>query len=124
MAGFTVNAADALRLQAEIAAKRAVLVPAVRSEVEKAGRRILALSRAGAPRGPHTTPLRFAESYSLKVRTTADGAEATVENRSPLGAIIVFGAARSGPHDSPGAALRAVQPAWEAAILELAARVI
>lgn len=119
MAGFTVNAAEATRLANEMRARRARLVPMLTAATVAAGRQILALSREGAPRGPYTR--KFGSQFGMRVKQRMDGCEVTIENRNPLGAVIVFGTSTSGPHDSPGEALAAVDPSFTAAVLAAAA---
>jgi hypothetical protein len=115
-----VNAEDAVRLMAELAAKHATLVAAVKVATIAAGREMASTAKGLAPHGPHTRG--YANSIrSLVMKQSSDGIDVTVETTSPLGAIITFGTATSGPHDAFGPALEQGVPPWEAKLSEAAA---
>ena len=123
MAGFIVDAREATRLAADIAAKTAALKAVIDDEVAKAGRKAQATARANAPSGPHTR--KFPASIGLRVTTSQSGARAVVESRSPLGSILEFGVpGKNGPLGFMKSGLDAAVPPLESALMDAGSRII
>jgi hypothetical protein len=121
VAGFTINATDALRLMAELQAAHSVLVSEVRRDTLASGRTIQQMARSLA-RSKSMPGL--AGSIYTKTRQTVSGIEVTVEAKSPFGLIREFGAGRSGPHPFMLPAMMAELPVWEQKMADATSRAL
>lgn len=121
MAGFTIDASEALALRAELEAAHTTLVAEVRKATSDAGRNMQATARSLAA---HTSFRGLAGSIYTQTKQSASGIEVTVEAKSPFGYIEEFGAGRKGPHPFMLPALQSHLPAWEDSVAEAAGRAL
>lgn len=118
---FVVDASEALRLMAEIEARRSVLVSEAQRETIAAGQRMQSTARELAV--SRTMP-HLAGSITARVKRSVSGVEVTIEAKDKLGYVREFGAGRSGPHPFAGPAAEQHMPGWEQSLAALLGRVL
>ena len=120
--GFIVDASEAERLAADIAAKTAQLKAVIDEEITKAGKAIQQAAKERAPHGPHTK--RIAGSVGRRVTKSQSGATAVVELRDKLGSVLVFGTSTNAGNDFMKPGLDDALPPLESALMDAVSRIV
>ncbi len=115
---ITIDASDASRLAAQMAAHTAAFAAEVQAVLRTQGPVIAAEVKALAPETSKVPG--YSGTIRSKVTGLAAGGTITVESSSPFGFILEFGAGHSGPHPHFGPALEPAAARLETLLSALA----